>query len=106
MTFRLQTIKKRFLLCLLALSYFLTSSPALLAAEEEASDDPVWVLSYAGLIFFVGATIILAILFSRSRPDTVLPLDEQKRVEKLRVDRFKKRQKEARLAAMQAHKKR
>ncbi len=108
MTFRSQIIKSRLFLCLVAFSSLLACSPLAFAAEgeEETTKDPVWVLSYAGLIFFVGSTIILAILFSRSRPDSVLNHEEQKNVEKLRAERFKKRQKEARLAAMQAHKKR
>ena len=96
MTFRSQIIKSRLFLCLVAFSSLLACSPLAFAAEgeEETTKDPVWVLSYAGLIFFVGSTIILAILFSRSRPDSVLNHEEQKNVEKLRAERFKKRQKD------------
>ncbi len=86
---------------IVAFSCLIASSPLLYAAEkeEEQTSDPVWVLSYAAFILFVGATIILANLFSK-RGDSVLDVEEQKHVNQLRADRVQKMRREQRLAAM------
>ena len=90
----------RVLASIFAFSCFV--APTLLYAaddEEAASNDPVWVLSYAAFILFVGATVIIAIFFSK-RGDSVLDMEEQKRVNQLRADRVQKKRREERLAAL------
>ncbi len=98
-------LKARFLSFLYAASFFLTASAAFAAEEEEeAVKDPIWVMSWAGFIFFAGATIIICVFFSR-RAESLLSQEDQKRCDQIRADRLKKRQKEARMARMQAKKK-
>ena len=79
----------------------LLASPVVMAAEEETAEteNPVWVLSYAAFIFFSGAVIILAIIFSK-RGDTLLDMEDKKRADQLRADRATKRRREERLAAL------
>ena len=88
-----------------ALFFYVATCPALYAAGDDApASDPVWVLSYAAFIFFAGAVVMLAILFSKRR-DTMLDAEEQKRTGQLRAKRATERRKEQKRAQMMAAKK-
>ncbi|MBR0225984.1 MAG: hypothetical protein IJL92_08015 [Thermoguttaceae bacterium] len=92
---------------LCAASLFIANSPLLLAADkdEAPASDPVWVLSYAAFILFAGSVIMIALFFSKRR-DTLLDMEEQKKVSKICADRVSKRRKEQQRAKMMAAKKR
>ena len=89
----------------MAIACFAMASPLFAADDGAAESEPVWVISYTGFILFAGATIVIALFFSR-RGDSVLDVEEQKRVAKLRTDRITKRRKEERQAMLHAQKKR
>lgn len=97
-------LKARLFSFLCAASVFLTTSSAFAAEEEEAVKEPVWVMSWAAFIFFAGATIMICVFFSK-RNESLLSAEDQKRCDQIRADRLKKRQKEERMARMQAKKK-
>lgn len=87
-----------------ATAIYLASSSSLFAAEEAPASDPVWVISYFTFIVFAGAVIMLALVFSRNRRDTLLDMAEQKRVAEIRAERTVKRRKEQQRAKMEAAK--
>ena len=89
---------------LCAFLFYVASSPTLLAADDAPASDPVWVLSYAAFIFFAGAVVMLAIFFSKRR-ETLLDLEEQKKVGQIRAKRVSERRKEQKRARMMAAKK-
>ena len=86
-----------------ATAFFFAGSP-LFAADEAPASDPVWVLSYAAFIFFAGAVVMIAIFFSKRR-DTLLDVEEQKKVGQIRAKRLTERRKEQKRAQMMAAKK-
>lgn len=98
-----KNFKARLLSLLYALLVFLTTSPLVLAAEEEEAkaSEPVWVLSWTSFILFGGLTIAICVFFSR-RAETLLTNEEQKQVGALAAERLAERRKAERLARMQA----
>ncbi|MGI6401589.1 MAG: hypothetical protein ACOX0A_05685 [Thermoguttaceae bacterium] len=84
-----------------AIFFFILSSPILLAAEDAAEGDPVWVLSYAAFIFFAAAVVMIGLFFSK-RKETSLDIAEQKTATKLRAERAAERRKEKRRERMAA----
>ncbi len=98
-----KNFKARLLSLLYALLVFLTTSPLVLAAEEEEAkaSEPVWVLSWTSFILFGGLTIAICVFFSR-RVETLLTNEEQKQVGALAAERLVARRKAERLARMQA----
>ncbi|MGN0930447.1 MAG: hypothetical protein ACI4NP_01875 [Thermoguttaceae bacterium] len=104
MKFHINSIKTRFFLSLIAASCFLLDAQSLFAATEEApQEEPVWVLSYAAFIFYATAVIMIAIFFSKRR-ETLLDMENQKKVAQIRANRVVKRRKEEQRARMQAAK--
>lgn len=98
-------MKSRIFSLLCVATYALVNSPVLLAAEEEeAQSDPVWVLSYASFLIFAAITVFLCVFFSRRR-ETILGMEDQKRVGQIRNDRIKQRRKEQQYAKIHAQKK-
>ncbi len=98
-----KNFKARLLSLLYALLVFLTTSPLVFAAEEEAekAGKPVWVISWASFILFGGLTIAICVFFSR-RVETLLTNEEQKQVGAVAAERLAERRKAERLARMQA----
>ena len=87
-----------------ATAFYFAGSPLFAAEEAAPASDPVWVLSYAAFIFFAGAVVMIAIFFSKRR-DTLLDVEEQKKVGQIRAKRVTERRKEQKRAQMMAAKK-
>lgn len=105
--FRTNSFKRRLLSFLSVATIFLSNASFALAAasdEEETVADPVWVLSYAAYIFFCGAIVMICIFFSKRR-ETLLDMEERKKVGDLKAKRVTQRRKEEQLARMHAQKK-
>ncbi|MDO5308890.1 MAG: hypothetical protein Q4G03_05290 [Planctomycetia bacterium] len=84
-----QVSKRMFFTALTSFVFFaLQTAPLLAAGDEEATSDPVWVLSYASFILFAGITIVTSIFFSKRRA-TALDLEAQRKVEKIYNERLK-----------------
>lgn len=105
MKFHINSIKTRFFVSLNAASCLLLDAQSLFAAatEEAPQEEPVWVLSYAAFIFYATAVIMIAIFFSKRR-ETLLDMENQKKVAQIRANRVVKRRKEEQRARMQAAK--
>ena len=105
MKLHINSIKARFFLSLIAASPILLDAQSLFAAatEEAPQEEPGWVLSYASFIFYATAVIMIAIFFSKRR-ETLLDLENQKKVAQIRANRVVKRRKEEQRARMQAAK--
>ena len=86
---------------LIAASLLLLDAQSLFAAatEEAPQEEPVWVLSYASFIFYA-----TAVIFFSKRRETLLDLENQKKVAQIRANRVVKRRKEEQRARMQAAK--
>ena len=105
MKFHINSIKTRFFVSLIAASCLLLDAQSLFAAAtaEAPQAEPVWVLSYAAFIFYATAVIMIAIFFSKRR-ETLLDMENQKKVAQIRANRVVKRRKEEQRARMQAAK--
>ncbi|MDO5553506.1 MAG: hypothetical protein Q4G68_07070 [Planctomycetia bacterium] len=75
------------------------SFPSFLLGAEEAKKEPIWVMSWAGFIFFVALTLFF-FAHAFKRPDTALSNAERKQVEDEMVERVEAKK----LAAKEAEK--
>lgn len=100
------SFKLRILSFFTAAAIFVATSPLAMATDgEEATQEPVWVLSYAAFLAFVGALVFLTTFFSRRR-ETLLDHEELKKVSKIRNQRIVERQKARQYERIHSQKKR